>query len=180
MVATMGCRTQDHRRFRAWVAGALGLAAATLATTAAACPDRGENGQRLRYNGAQLLQVQSESVTAGGNADLGSCPGIPGQGHVNDRPDFTLNFARNNPGYDLDLRVEAGCDTVLLVNSPNGQWSFNDDSNGFNPRVSFAAAEAGASCVIQPGGSLNDDKVIAAADSAGLAMVFTGQRHFRH
>jgi phosphoribosylaminoimidazolecarboxamide formyltransferase/IMP cyclohydrolase len=34
--------------------------------------------------------------------------------------------------------------------------------------------------VIQPGGSMNDDKVIAAADEAGLAMVFTGQRHFRH
>jgi phosphoribosylaminoimidazolecarboxamide formyltransferase/IMP cyclohydrolase len=44
----------------------------------------------------------------------------------------------------------------------------------------LAAAEAGASAVIQPGGSLNDDKVIAAADEAGLAMVFTGMRHFRH
>src|SRR5260221_110646 len=44
----------------------------------------------------------------------------------------------------------------------------------------LAAAEAGAMAVIQPGGSLNDDKVIAAADAAGLAMVFTGQRHFRH
>jgi phosphoribosylaminoimidazolecarboxamide formyltransferase/IMP cyclohydrolase len=44
----------------------------------------------------------------------------------------------------------------------------------------LAAAEAGATAVIQPGGSLNDDKVIAAADEAGLAMVFTGMRHFRH
>ena len=44
----------------------------------------------------------------------------------------------------------------------------------------LAAAEAGASAVIQPGGSINDDKVIAAADEAGLAMVFTGMRHFRH
>jgi phosphoribosylaminoimidazolecarboxamide formyltransferase/IMP cyclohydrolase len=41
-------------------------------------------------------------------------------------------------------------------------------------------AEAGASAVIQPGGSLRDDEVIAAADKAGLAMVFTGMRHFRH
>jgi phosphoribosylaminoimidazolecarboxamide formyltransferase/IMP cyclohydrolase len=41
-------------------------------------------------------------------------------------------------------------------------------------------AEAGAVAVIQPGGSLRDDEVIAAADAAGLAMVFTGQRHFRH
>ena len=44
----------------------------------------------------------------------------------------------------------------------------------------LAAAEAGATAVIQPGGSMRDDEVIAAADRAGLAMVFTGQRHFRH
>ena len=44
----------------------------------------------------------------------------------------------------------------------------------------LAAAEAGATAVIQPGGSIRDDEVIAAADDAGLAMVFTGMRHFRH
>ena len=44
----------------------------------------------------------------------------------------------------------------------------------------LAAAEAGATAVIQPGGSVRDDEVIAAADDAGLAMVFTGMRHFRH
>jgi phosphoribosylaminoimidazolecarboxamide formyltransferase/IMP cyclohydrolase len=44
----------------------------------------------------------------------------------------------------------------------------------------LAAAEAGATAVIQPGGSLRDDEVIAAADSAGLAMLFTAVRHFRH
>ena len=44
----------------------------------------------------------------------------------------------------------------------------------------LAAVEAGATCVIQPGGSMRDDEVIAAADEAGLAMVFTGMRHFRH
>ena len=42
------------------------------------------------------------------------------------------------------------------------------------------AAEAGATAVIQPGGSMRDDEVIAAANEAGLAMVFTGMRHFRH
>jgi len=40
--------------------------------------------------------------------------------------------------------------------------------------------EAGATAVIQPGGSMRDAEVIAAADEAGLAMVFTGMRHFRH
>ncbi len=43
-----------------------------------------------------------------------------------------------------------------------------------------AAAAAGITAVIQPGGSMRDNEVIAAADKAGLAMVFTGMRHFRH
>jgi phosphoribosylaminoimidazolecarboxamide formyltransferase/IMP cyclohydrolase len=44
----------------------------------------------------------------------------------------------------------------------------------------MSAVEAGASAVIQPGGSMRDEEVIAAADAAGIAMVFTGVRHFRH
>ena len=44
----------------------------------------------------------------------------------------------------------------------------------------LAAADAGATAVIQPGGSIRDEEVIAAADEASLAMVFTGMRHFRH
>jgi phosphoribosylaminoimidazolecarboxamide formyltransferase/IMP cyclohydrolase len=43
-----------------------------------------------------------------------------------------------------------------------------------------AAAEAGATAVIQPGGSVKDEDVIAAANEHGLAMVFTGVRHFKH
>ena len=44
----------------------------------------------------------------------------------------------------------------------------------------LAAAEAGATAIIQPGGSMRDQEVIDAANEAGLAMVFTGMRHFRH
>jgi phosphoribosylaminoimidazolecarboxamide formyltransferase/IMP cyclohydrolase len=44
----------------------------------------------------------------------------------------------------------------------------------------IAAAEAGATAAIQPGGSVRDEEVIAAADERGMAMVFTGVRHFRH
>jgi phosphoribosylaminoimidazolecarboxamide formyltransferase/IMP cyclohydrolase len=44
----------------------------------------------------------------------------------------------------------------------------------------IAAAEAGATAAIQPGGSVKDAEVIAAADARGLAMAFTGARHFRH
>ncbi|MDH5521443.1 MAG: bifunctional phosphoribosylaminoimidazolecarboxamide formyltransferase/IMP cyclohydrolase, partial [Acidimicrobiia bacterium] len=41
-------------------------------------------------------------------------------------------------------------------------------------------AAAGVSAIVQPGGSVRDDEVIAAADELGIAMVFTGRRHFRH
>jgi len=43
-----------------------------------------------------------------------------------------------------------------------------------------AAAEAGVAAVVQPGGSIRDPEVIAAADEHGMAMAFTGERHFRH
>jgi phosphoribosylaminoimidazolecarboxamide formyltransferase/IMP cyclohydrolase len=42
------------------------------------------------------------------------------------------------------------------------------------------AAVRGIAAVIQPGGSMRDEEIIAAADEAGMAMVFTGMRHFRH
>ncbi len=44
----------------------------------------------------------------------------------------------------------------------------------------IAAAEAGATCVIQPGGSVRDEEVIAAANDRNMAMIFAGVRHFRH
>ena len=47
-------------------------------------------------------------------------------------------------------------------------------------KISDVAAELGIAAVIQPGGSLRDAEVIGAADEHGMAMVFTGMRHFRH
>ena len=44
----------------------------------------------------------------------------------------------------------------------------------------MAAADAGVTAIIQPGGSIRDDEVIEAANNAGLAMLFTGIRHFNH
>ena len=44
----------------------------------------------------------------------------------------------------------------------------------------IAAAEAGATAAIQPGGSVRDEEVIAAADERDMAMIFTGMRHFKH
>ncbi len=74
-----------------------------------------------------------------------------------------------------EAAAEAKLDTPLTRGSVVASDAFFPFADGL-----LAAAEAGATAVIQPGGSLRDDAVIEAADKEGLAMVFTGIRHFRH
>ncbi len=74
-----------------------------------------------------------------------------------------------------DMAEALGLDAVPTRGSAVASDAFFPFPDGL-----LAAAEAGATSVIQPGGSVRDDEVIAAADAAGLAMVLTGQRHFRH
>lgn len=69
----------------------------------------------------------------------------------------------------------AGLPETLAIGSVVASDAFFPFADGL-----LAAAEAGATAVIQPGGSMRDDEVIKAADEVGLAMVFTGHRHFRH
>ena len=70
---------------------------------------------------------------------------------------------------------EAGLTETLTKGSVVASDAFFPFADGL-----LAAAKAGATAVIQPGGSMRDDEVIAAANEAGLAMVMTGMRHFRH
>ena len=74
-----------------------------------------------------------------------------------------------------DMATELGLDAPLTQGSVVASDAFFPFADGL-----LTAAEAGATAVIQPGGSMRDDDVIAAADEAGLAMVLTGMRHFRH
>jgi phosphoribosylaminoimidazolecarboxamide formyltransferase/IMP cyclohydrolase len=74
-----------------------------------------------------------------------------------------------------DAADKAGWATPRTIGSAVASDAFFPFADGL-----LAAVEAGATAVIQPGGSIRDDEVIAAADEAGLAMVFTGMRHFRH
>jgi phosphoribosylaminoimidazolecarboxamide formyltransferase/IMP cyclohydrolase len=67
----------------------------------------------------------------------------------------------------------------LAETRTNGSAAASDAYFPF-PDGLLAVAEAGATAVIQPGGSIRDDAVIETADEAGLAMAFTGIRHFRH
>lgn len=69
----------------------------------------------------------------------------------------------------------AGLDKPLTQGSVAASDAFFPFADGLETIVA-----AGATAVIQPGGSIRDNEVIAAADAAGIAMVFTGMRHFRH
>jgi phosphoribosylaminoimidazolecarboxamide formyltransferase/IMP cyclohydrolase len=71
--------------------------------------------------------------------------------------------------------IKAGGASLPLAQSVVASDAFFPFRDGLD-----ALAEAGAAAVIQPGGSVRDDEVIAAADERGVAMVFTGVRHFRH
>ena len=87
------------------------------------------------------------------------------------RVDSTRIAARKSQ----DMAEAMGLPAALTKGSVVASDAFFPFADGL-----ISAAEAGATAIIQPGGSMRDDEVIAAADAAGLAMVFTGQRHFRH
>ena len=78
----------------------------------------------------------------------------------------------------------AGVDSVLLATAKAGERAQGAvmASDAFFPFPDGVelAAEAGVTAVVQPGGSVRDEQVIDRADRLGLAMCFTGVRHFRH
>ncbi|KQM20232.1 phosphoribosylaminoimidazolecarboxamide formyltransferase [Sphingomonas sp. Leaf24] len=99
----------------------------------------------------------------------GSTAGI-GAGQMN-----RLESARIAAWKAKDAADKAGWSEARTIGSAVASDAFFPFADGL-----LAAVEAGATAVIQPGGSIRDEEVIAAADDAGLAMVFTGMRHFRH
>jgi len=99
----------------------------------------------------------------------GAAAGI-GAGQMN-----RLESARIAAWKARDAAEKAGWAEPRTIGSAVASDAFFPFADGL-----LAAVEAGATAVIQPGGSIRDEEVIAAADEAGLAMVFTGMRHFRH
>ncbi len=99
----------------------------------------------------------------------GSTAGI-GAGQMN-----RLESARIAAWKAKDAADKAGWATPRTIGSAVASDAFFPFADGL-----LAAIDAGAIAVIQPGGSIRDDEVIAAADDAGIAMIFTGMRHFRH
>ena len=87
------------------------------------------------------------------------------------RVDSTRIAARKSQ----DMAEVLGLDAPLTQGSVVASDAFFPFADGL-----ITAAEAGVTALIQPGGSMRDDEVIAAANERGLAMVFTSMRHFRH
>ena len=99
----------------------------------------------------------------------GACVGI-GAGQMS-----RVDSARIAAWKSAEAAKAAGLEAPLAHGSVVASDAFFPFADGLQ-----AAAAAGATAVIQPGGSIRDNEVIAAADAAGLAMVLTGMRHFRH
>jgi phosphoribosylaminoimidazolecarboxamide formyltransferase/IMP cyclohydrolase len=110
--------------------------------------------------------VKSNAIVYAKN---GATAGI-GAGQMN-----RLESARIAAWKARDAAEKAGWPEPRTVASAVASDAFFPFADGL-----LAAVEAGATAVIQPGGSIRDEEVIAAADGAGLAMMFTGMRHFRH
>jgi phosphoribosylaminoimidazolecarboxamide formyltransferase / IMP cyclohydrolase len=86
-----------------------------------------------------------------------------------------LNSSQIAARKSADAAMAMGLGAPLAIGSVVSSDAFFPFADGL-----IAAADAGVTAIIQPGGSLRDTEVIAAADERGLAMVFTGMRHFRH
>jgi len=110
--------------------------------------------------------VKSNAIVyAKDNATVGIGPGQPNR----------VDSARIAAWRSVEAAKAAGLDAPLTQGSVAASDAFFPFADGLE-----AVVAAGATAVIQPGGSVRDAEVIAAADAAGVAMVFTGMRHFRH
>jgi phosphoribosylaminoimidazolecarboxamide formyltransferase/IMP cyclohydrolase len=110
--------------------------------------------------------VKSNAIVyAKDHATVGIGPGQPNR----------VDSARIAAWRAVEAAKAAGLDAPLTEGSVAASDAFFPFADGLE-----AVVAAGATAVIQPGGSLRDAEVVAAADAAGIAMVFTGIRHFRH
>jgi phosphoribosylaminoimidazolecarboxamide formyltransferase/IMP cyclohydrolase len=170
---------------------------------AGAMPDPTATGMTLRsLSGGYLLQGRDDAVTSGAlkvvtkraptNAEMADlefayrvCKHVKSNAIVYCKDGATVGVGAGQMSRVDSARIaawkSADAGKAAGETEPRTQGSVVA-SDAFFPFADglLAAAEAGATAVIQPGGSVRDDEVIAAADDKNLAMVFTGMRHFRH
>lgn len=148
-------RVQGGWLLQSWDVGApIGWSVATLRA-----PDSSEE-RTLRAAWAVARSVKSNAIVLARSTEHGAALNGVGAGQMSRVDSVKLAIAKA-------IEPTAGC-----VLASDAFFPFADGLQ--------AAAEAGITAVIQPGGSIRDPEVIAAADAAKIAMVFTGIRHFRH
>ena len=141
------------------------VAAADLKVVTARTPSEQETADML-FAWSVARHVKSNAIVF---AKDGATAGV-GAGQMNRRDSARIAAIRAREAAEA-----AGWDAPRTVGSAMASDAFLPFADGLD-----AAIEAGATAVIQPGGSVRDDEVIARANEAGIAMVFTGMRHFRH
>jgi len=106
---------------------------------AAACPTWELGGlATIDVDGATLYQVLSAETAAGGDNEMAACNlSNIGSGYVATQPDFEFQLSGMSDYSRLEFRVEAACDTVLLMNDASATIRFNDDTNGSDPAISI-------------------------------------------
>ncbi|MDD7970065.1 hypothetical protein [Roseinatronobacter alkalisoli] len=99
----------------------------------------------LSYSEDDLWSERTHGVAAGGALDLWNCSLFDGAGHVSLRPDFNVQLTRNIKDRMIRFMItgDDDCDTVLLINTPDGSWLFNDDYDGVDPAVHVHSAPPG-------------------------------------
>jgi phosphoribosylaminoimidazolecarboxamide formyltransferase/IMP cyclohydrolase len=141
-----------------------------------------QEADRATVDAAQLRCVTRRSPTASELQDLlfawRVCQYVKSNAIVFARDQATVGVGAGQMSRVYSSRIAAikAADAQLAV---TGSVMASDAFFPFRDGIEVAAGQ-GVTAVIQPGGSMRDEEVIAAADAAGIAMVFTGQRHFRH
>ncbi|AHM04718.1 hypothetical protein roselon_02391 [Roseibacterium elongatum DSM 19469] len=106
---------------------------------AIACPSGLLATDAITYSGLSEdpFTALSRPVTAGGDQTLEACGlGILGTGQFRSAPDYSFNIS-DMAGRHVVFDVESDCDPALLVQTSDGQWLFNDDTNGLNPAITI-------------------------------------------
>ena len=109
------------------------------------------------------------------------CTGPPRQSTLVERRRNLIDVKRVGAGQMS--RIDSA--RIAAIKAANAQLDLKDSAVASDAFFPFrdgldVVVDVGASCVIQPGGSMRDPEVIAAADERGVVMVFSGVRHFRH
>lgn len=111
-----------------------------------ACPDwRNGNGASFHASSYAFDRGVSSGVVAGGSENLSYCPNVPGVGFVASVADFTTNITPSS-GEALVFEAAGDCDVVLLVNTANRNWFFDDDDghrHGSDARIVLTRPSVG-------------------------------------